>query len=111
MVNSKDKQWVLTVVAISAVCFIAALITAVIITGHLNAASTPVISAFLGLVGILVPAIAATLKSAQTRELTREIDRKVNGHLSRLTEAAINAGVKPEDLPPLPPDVEKPAES
>jgi hypothetical protein len=107
--NHKDKQVVLVVIALSAVCILAGFVTAIIIAGSVTANSTPFISALLGLAGVLIPAVAAMLRSTQSREMTRAIDRKVNGHLSRLTEAAINAGVKPEDLPPLPPDVETPA--
>lgn len=108
MKNAHDKRMALTIVGVSAVLVIASLVTVIIITGSVTTESTPFISALLALAGVLVPAIAATIRSTQTREMTREIDRKVNGHLSRLTEAAINAGVKPEDLPPLPDDIANP---
>lgn len=67
--------------------------------------STPIVTTVVGLFAPTIIGLLALLKAEKVDRKTDAVNDKVNGHLSALTDAAIAAGVRPEDLPPAPPDV------
>jgi uncharacterized membrane protein len=101
--NGGDSGYRLTIVA--AVVALVAIAGAIVIGGEIagfDSQTTPVVTTALGFIATTIVALLALLQAQAARHETREVNEKVNGHIARLTTAAVNAGVKPEDLPPAP---------
>jgi low affinity Fe/Cu permease len=101
--NGGDAGYRLSIIA--AVVALAAIAAAIVIGGEIagfDSQTTPVVTTALGFIATTVVALLALLQAQAARHEGREINAKVDGHISRLTTAAVNAGVKPEDLPPAP---------